>query len=416
MRSRLILSLSAALTAVLIALAPVPAHAQTGQRLEPVSYEPIPCGSSCATPRIYYNQAPPSGESFGLANWYACCAGWSGSAGASNVHDTYADYTWGYPYDQGVHTVVLQDGDIVSSPFTIDFSVTQSTPIQVAPSPEFTGYQLLPCGPNCGTVRIFYDLAPPPGGWGLLNWQHFMTWSGASGPHNIHDTYADYNFYFPYVPQGPYEYVLNVDDVFSAPFTIDWSNYVPAGPTPPVTTINVTPANPNGQNGWYVTAPHVAVSATDSGSAVVDTRCELDPAATPTTFGELPDLCPYVGAGATLATDGRHTIYAASQDAVGNQETPAGSSINIDQTPPDVICSSAPVFMLNGAPSSITATVADANSGSAATTVSAPADLTTAGQKTASLTGYDNAGNAATVGCSYQVAYNFSGFQGPVSG
>jgi hypothetical protein len=78
-------------------------------------------------------------------------------------------------------------------------------------------------------------------------------------------------------------------------------------------------------------------------------------------------------------------------------------------------CATAPTFVLNGAGGSVSATVSDATSGPAASTVSAPADVTTAGQKSVTLTGYDNAGNSATITCSYQVAYNFSGFQPPVN-
>jgi hypothetical protein len=63
----------------------------------------------------------------------------------------------------------------------------------------------------------------------------------------------------------------------------------------------------------------------------------------------------------------------------------------------------------------VSATVSDATSGPAAPTVSAPADMTTAGQKSVTLTGYDNAGNSATITCPYQVTYTFSGYQAPVN-
>jgi hypothetical protein len=65
---------------------------------------------NCTTLRIYYNQAPAPGDAYGLANFSACCGGMSGLANPSNVHDTYADYTWYYPYGQsGTDLVVLID-------------------------------------------------------------------------------------------------------------------------------------------------------------------------------------------------------------------------------------------------------------------------------------------------------------------
>ncbi len=216
-------------------------HAYADTRLEPLSYEPIPCGSSCTTLRIYYNQAPPAGG-WGLVNYTPCCASWSGSAGPTNIHDTYADYTWDYPYNQGAHVNVLQNGDTVSSPFTIDFSITQPTTFPTFNSVEVTGYEFIPCGSTCGTVRIYYNQAPPAGGWGLINWYNHMTWSGAAGPTNIHDTYADYTFYNPYVPTGLRQYVIISGYDFSSPYTIDWStfpvNTAPSVQSLPNATIN----------------------------------------------------------------------------------------------------------------------------------------------------------------------------------
>lgn len=222
-------------------------HAYAATRLEPTSYEPIPCfttvNQSCTTLRIYYNQAPPAGQGWGLMNYVSCC-GWSGSAGPTNINTTYADYTWGYPYNQGSDFVVLQNGDTVSSPFTINFSITQPTTLGPFNSVEETNYQFIPCtdpyGLNihCATVRIYYSTPPPAGSsWGLVNWQNQTDWSGAAGALNVHDTYADYSFYTPYVPSTPYQYILTSSTDFSSPFTIDWSTL----PTSFPPTINVIP-------------------------------------------------------------------------------------------------------------------------------------------------------------------------------
>ncbi len=191
--------------------------------------------------RIYYNQVPPAGG-WGLANYTPCCASWSGSAGPTNIHDTYADYTWGYPYNQGTYVNVLQNGDTVSSPFTIDLSITQPTTFPTFNSVEVTGYEFIPCSSTCATVRIYYNQVPPAGGWGLINWYNHMTWSGAAGPTNIHDTYADYTIHDPYVPTGPWQFVIASADDFSSPFTVDYStrpvNTAPSVQSFPNATLN----------------------------------------------------------------------------------------------------------------------------------------------------------------------------------
>lgn len=200
-------------------------------------------------------------------------------------------------------------------------------------------------------------------------------------------------------------------------FTVVAMNGIGASPpsSAPTTTITVSPATPNGQNGWYVTPLQVNVSATDRHSTVTETRCDVDPATAPLAFGDIPSGCSYTGAGAALATDGQHAIYAASQDAAGNQEAPVSTGLKIDQTPPVLTCAATTPFILHGAGGSVTASVTDATSGPATASISAPADVSTAGKKTVTLTGYDRAGNSATTSCPYQVTYHFSGYQAPVN-
>ncbi len=209
-------------------------------RLEPVSYEPIACGSNCTTLRIYYNQAPPIGQGWGLMNYTPCC-GWSGAAGPTNIHDTYADYTWNYPYNQGTNLVILQSTDTISSPFTIDFSITQPTNFPTFNSVEKTGYEFLP-GSNLtsATVRIYYNQTPTASsGWGLVNWQNHTDWSGAAGATNIHDTYADYTFGYPYVPTSPMQYILTSSIDASSVLTIDWPTLLTnTTPTPTIQPSN----------------------------------------------------------------------------------------------------------------------------------------------------------------------------------
>jgi hypothetical protein len=173
--------------------------------------------------------------------------------------------------------------------------------------------------------------------------------------------------------------------------------------TSPATSIGLSPTRASGNNGWYVTPVRVAVSATVLNSAVTQTNCVLDAADAPTSFGAMPAGCAYLGTGATVSGDGLHTLYAASVNTVGEQETPVSSSFKIDLTAPQLACVSLPTFTFGMSNAAVFATVSDAASGPASATVSARADVSSAGAKIVRLTGFDNAGNSSTVTCGYTV-------------
>ena len=111
--------------------------------------------------------------------------------------------------------------------------------------------------------------------------------------------------------------------------------------TPPTTTIALSPTTPNGENGWYVSAVSVLVSAADNtgGSGVAETRCTLDPGSPPAAFGRSPAACTFLSPGASVGTDGTHTVYGASKDVTGNEETPVSKAFKIDQTDPQTSAS-----------------------------------------------------------------------------
>ena len=184
----------------------------------------------------------------------------------------------------------------------------------------------------------------------------------------------------------------------------------------PVTTISLSPAVPNGNNGWYTGPVGVSVSAADDGgSGVAETRCVLDPAAPPSAFGDIPAGCSYLGAGADVAGDGQHRVDAASADNAGGGETPVNASLQIDGTPPTVTCASpTPTFQPGSAGGTVGATVSDKGSGPVSASVSAVVSATTPAAHTVTLTGEDDAGNTTTVTCPYLVGYEFSGFAAPL--
>jgi hypothetical protein len=168
---------------------------------------------------------------------------------------------------------------------------------------------------------------------------------------------------------------------------------------PATTTITLSPAAPDGNNSWYDTPVHVTITAARS----VDTRCTADPTAAPTVYDELPDSCPYLGAGADIGASGQHTVYAASADAAGDKELPISTGpIMVDATPPQVTCGAEPSFLV-GTPGSVSAAVTDQVSGTPTPTVHSAADTRKLGTQTVMVSGTNNAGGTASAKCSYRV-------------
>jgi hypothetical protein len=195
---------------------------------------------------------------------------------------------------------------------------------------------------------------------------------------------------------------------------------------PPDVTVTTTPAAPPaGQDGWFNAADLAAngggitvnVSATDD-SGVTNLVCTDDgvPVAVLNQAGSNPRTGSF-----TLSTDGIHDIECEATDGMtpANTGASAGSdntvTVKIDATGPTVTCPSPPpVFVLNGPGGLVSATVTDALSGPAASPVSGPAVVTSAGAQTIDLTGEDKAGNTTTESCAYIVAYKFLGFDEPL--
>lgn len=182
----------------------------------------------------------------------------------------------------------------------------------------------------------------------------------------------------------------------------------------PTTTITLTPAAPDGSNGWYRNAVGVAVTAVDPDGTVAQTRCALDPSTPPASFGDLLDeACALTSVGA----DGLHTIYAASVDANGNEETPpVSAALKLDATNPvldPTISSTVVTVGQTGVTASPNAT--DETSGVATSSCGA-IDTATAGDHTVTCTATDNAGNTASVDVHYTVEYLILGFFSPVPG
>ena len=92
--------------------------------------------------------------------------------------------------------------------------------------------------------------------------------------------------------------------------------------TPPVTTVSLDPAAPNGKNGWYVTCPTVTLIATDAVSGVANTFYRIDGASWMTYTAPFK-IC-----------DCEHTLEYYSVDNCGNEEAVKSIYLKIDTEPP----------------------------------------------------------------------------------
>jgi hypothetical protein len=169
---------------------------------------------------------------------------------------------------------------------------------------------------------------------------------------------------------------------------------------PAITDEGANPGTPNGTNGWYITAVSNGFSATDATSGLDATCAAAFPNNVSTGSNE--------GSAVTVSSAG-------CSDVAGNTNSGISSAeFMIDLTSPTVTCASTPTFLLNQAGAQVSAAVTDGVSGPAASPVTAAADTSSVGSKTAAVTGYDKAGLSTTVNCSYSVAYGFAGFFSPV--
>ena len=96
--------------------------------------------------------------------------------------------------------------------------------------------------------------------------------------------------------------------------------------TPPTTTATTDPADPDGENGWFLGDVEVTLDATDNvgGSGVESTEYSVD-------GGEFQAYdAPF-----TVTGDGQHTVEYTSTDVEGNVEATKALDLKIDSTPPE---------------------------------------------------------------------------------
>ncbi len=98
---------------------------------------------------------------------------------------------------------------------------------------------------------------------------------------------------------------------------------------PPVTKALVSPAVPDGLNGWYIGAVSVTLTATDLVSDVAGTRYSLNGETTWSTY-----TAPVI-----LDQDGAYSISYRSIDTVGHVETTKVLNLKRDGTAPEIVLS-----------------------------------------------------------------------------
>jgi hypothetical protein len=94
--------------------------------------------------------------------------------------------------------------------------------------------------------------------------------------------------------------------------------------TAPTTSYSLDPAEPDGENGWYVSNVKITLTATDATSGVNYTEYNLDGT------GWIH------GTSFTVREDGKHTLDYRSVDMAGNTESTKHDSFKVDQTSPTV--------------------------------------------------------------------------------
>lgn len=150
--------------------------------------------------------------------------------------------------------------------------------------------------------------------------------------------------------------------------------------TPPTVSPAVT--GPLGKEGWYVGNVQVGWAINAKSFVRSSTGC-----------GPVP-----------LTSDTSGAAFSCHATTVAGSGS-GSVTVKRDATPPTIKCSSpAPSFAVGASGKQVTASVSDALSGPAASKASAAASTSSAGKKTATVTGTDRAGNSGSASCPYTVA------------
>ena len=193
---------------------------------------------------------------------------------------------------------------------------------------------LLTCNVDTTPPNILFT-APATGTW--INGNPMLSWTGTdalsgaasvtlqwdNGPSQTEPVTGSIA-----IPEGQHTATFTATDNagnISAPQTVGpfWVDN-----TPPIVSATLTPATPDGANGWYVTNPNIIINASDPTSGIADESFSFDgnPAVEWTMLNWLYKT--------TITGDGQHTYQGFATDNAGNTASTAIYTVNIDTSPP----------------------------------------------------------------------------------
>jgi cytochrome c len=216
--------------------------------------------------------------------------------------------------------------------------------------------------------------------------------------------------------ENPHIGLISLRNLADAPVVdarFDWFHITTGGgeldTTPPMTTPVTSPADPDGQNEWFVSPVTVTLSAVDDASGVDRTEYAVD-------GGDWVEYTePF-----TLDSDGEHMLAYRSVDGAGNVETTQALEVRIDATAPDVTIDGVEDGRAYGVHEvlAVSASADDATSGPASVELSLdgePVDLPAtldlaglaAGEHELAVLASDVAGNPAELSVGFEVVVSF---------
>ncbi|HEU4834180.1 MAG TPA: family 10 glycosylhydrolase [Pyrinomonadaceae bacterium] len=151
--------------------------------------------------------------------------------------------------------------------------------------------------------------------------------------HAVKNTATDGNGFFGAVDLQPGPYRTQVDSLYYC-FNVSPGTVANADLDifPPQTTAAITPTSPDGQNGWYKTAPTITLSASDNCAGISAIEYSTNGGAT----------WQPVSGSFVFNSEGITTILYRSVDRANNSETPKSLTLKIDTSSPALALTATP--------------------------------------------------------------------------
>lgn len=190
-----------------------------------------------------------------------------------------------------------------------------------------------PDGNAWGGSTATFDWAQPPGDATAINgyrWVFDQAADSVPPARNAISATVPFSATYNNLPDGTYFMHVHAQSTGG-----EWSQVahrtLKVDANPPTVQVTLDPANPTGQNGWYVTTVTVSVAADDgNGSDVAAIEVSTDGGATWQTYGGNTVTLPPFAADTTGTT-----VQARASDHANHTSAPVSASFKIDATAPD---------------------------------------------------------------------------------